>query len=122
MATWRWLSPVVWTDSCFSKVLWKHWPEKLTERSIGRQMLLIQQWEGEFERFGLKERRIRLDDEKARTVTLSIVGTEFTTVLDVGVRATVVRLLKSRGVDRVLLNWEGRQARIAPWCKRLVEL
>lgn len=76
----------------------------ITEQWLRR----IEQWETELERFGLMEFRLRLEDQEGHTVSLTVGSAELATVLDVGIRSATVRFLKSQGVERVLLNLEGR--------------
>lgn len=72
------------------------------------RLRLIERWEEELERLGLVQCRVRLEDEDARTVVLAIGMEEFDRVLPVGIRSAIVRLFKQDGVDRILLNLEGR--------------
>ncbi|WP_448872542.1 ATP-dependent sacrificial sulfur transferase LarE [Desulfobulbus propionicus] len=72
------------------------------------RLRLIERWEEALGRLGLMDYRVRLEDEDARTVVLTIGAAEFDRILPAGVRSTIIRLLKQNGAERVLLNLEGR--------------
>lgn len=68
----------------------------------------IEDWENGLEKFGLKGCRVRLAKDGDDVVHVEIDRSDFEFLLSSGIRLSILRFLQNSGVNKVLLDLEGR--------------
>jgi pyridinium-3,5-biscarboxylic acid mononucleotide sulfurtransferase len=75
---------------------------------VGEQLRRIELWENKLEQLGFFGCRVSPEDESGQTVRAAIRDTDFAALFKSGIRPALLHFFKENGVDKVLLDLEGR--------------
>jgi uncharacterized protein len=75
---------------------------------VGERLRSVELWENKLEQLGFFGCRVRPEDDGGQTVRVAIRSTDFAALLKPGIRPALLRFFKEHGVDKVLLDLEGR--------------